>query len=526
MDVRERVKALEPSTLLLSVIVSVLSAIICMQLIARIGIPANTSILGAVIAMALARLPFSHCRRFRSLERQNLVQTMASGAGFAASNCGLLAIGVVYALGERAYVLPMLVGSGIATLIGIHFVYQTFDSSIFPAAGAWPPGVATAQALIAGDEGGQKAIRLLQGAAAGAIGSHFGLPMAAIGIVFIANTFAMSALGLGLLLRGYSLPLFAFDLGKTYIPHGVMIGAGIVSPFQAIRIITAREKGPKGEGNPSDPSEAFLRPSVSNQELRRAMVVHIALFAAGAALLSLIGGLSQSMSLPRLGAWILWTTFSASVAPVLVGLSAMHSGWFPAFAISIIFLSLGLFMGFPALPLALMVGYISCTGPCFADMGYDLKTGWCIRGSGRDREEEAAGKKQQFLAEALGGVIAMATVYFLMDMHFRLDLLAPVSRVFATTIKAGSHPAILRELLLWALPGALVQFAGGPQRALGILFATGLLINNPVYGLGVAAAVVFKLLMGREWMEIREAGLIAGDGLYGFFWALFKSFGG
>jgi len=176
--------------------------------------------------------------------------------------------------------------------------------------------------------------------------------------------------------------------------------------------------------------------------------------------------------------------------------------------------------------LALMVGYISSTGPCFADMGYDLKTGWCIRGSGRDREAEAAGKKQQFLAETLGGVIAMVVVYFLMDMHFRLDLLAPVSRVFATTIKAGSNPAIFRELLLWALPGALIQLVGGPRRALGILFATGLLINNPVYGLGVAAAVVFKLMMGKEWMEIREAGLIAGDGLYGFFWALSKSFGG
>ena len=57
------VKALERETLLVSVIVSVLSAVICMQIIARIGITPNTSIIGALLAMAIARLP---SRRWRS----------------------------------------------------------------------------------------------------------------------------------------------------------------------------------------------------------------------------------------------------------------------------------------------------------------------------------------------------------------------------------------------------------------------------------------------------------------------------
>ncbi len=54
--------------------------------------------------------------------------------------------------------------------------------------------------------------------------------------------------------------------------------------------------------------------------------------------------------------WVLWCTFSAIVAPILVGLSAMHSGWFPGFAVTIIFLSLGVFMGFPPHALILLTG--------------------------------------------------------------------------------------------------------------------------------------------------------------------------
>ena len=57
----------------------------------------------------------------------------------------------------------------------------------------------------------------------------------------------------------------------------------------------------------------------------------------------------------------------------------------------------------------------------------------------------------------------------------------------------------------------------------GVLFATGLLIKNPIYGIGVLIAVIVRLIFGTKFMEIRDAGLIAGDGLYGFFSALLKA---
>ena len=48
---------------------------------------------------------------------------------------------------------------------------RTFDSELFSATGSWPPGIATAQALIAGDEGGKKGRSLLFGILLGALGS-------------------------------------------------------------------------------------------------------------------------------------------------------------------------------------------------------------------------------------------------------------------------------------------------------------------------------------------------------------------
>jgi uncharacterized oligopeptide transporter (OPT) family protein len=530
------VRALEPATLVLSIIVSALSAIVCMQIISRLGFTPNTSIIGALIAMSLARVPLESMRKFRSLDRQNLVQTMTSAAGFGAANCTLLAVGIFYAYGDLKLVIPMLIGSGLATVIGMHMVYKAYDSEMYPATGSWPPGIATAQAMIAGDEGGKKGRHLLYSLVIGAFGASriftfkaiglAGLPMAGIGIAFIANVFAMIALAVGLLVRGYFQHIaFIFqpvanllgaelpkNLGATYIPHGFMVGAGLVSLIQAVLIIfkkTAKEKADTDK-------ETF---TVSGGALRKVLAGHLGLFAAGAVLLAVVSGIWTDMGFGKLVIWVLWCTFSATVAPVLVGLSAMHSGWFPGFAVSVIFVSLGIFMGFPPAAMLLLTGYVASTGPCFADMGYDLKTGWIIRGKGVNVPYELSGRKQQMISEIAGGVIAVIITGALMNLHFKLDMIPPVSKVFAATIKAGLQPEILRQLLIAGVFGAILQAAGGAKRALGILFATGLLINNPIYGIGLLVALLIRRPLEKKYkgeLEIWGGGMVAGDGLYGF----------
>lgn len=512
---KERISAFEPSTLAMGAILAVLSAIICMQIIGKVGVTPNTSLIGAIVAMVVARVPLNSFMKFRSLERQNLIQTAVSGAGFSAANCGFLAVAIFFVLGETGFILPMAIGSLVGLVFSIYIVGKIFDSSIFPAESAWPPGVATAQAIQAGDEGGEKGKRLLQGLVIGVVASFFKLPAAGIGIVFIANIFAMGALGIGLLLRGYSSVIFAgLDLGTTYIPHGIMIGAGLMALIQSMKIVI---KGNK------DSSKTPVNHTQSDQVTRKSLGVGVVLFLVGALVLALVSGITSELGAGKLILWLLWATFSATVAMLLVGMAAMHSGWFPAFAITTIFMTIGIFFGFPIVPLALLTGYVSSVGPCFADMGYDLKAGWILRGKGEDKEYELYGRKQQIITETIGGVIGIAVVLLTMNIYFQSDMIPPISRVFATTISAGADTTLLNTLLLWSVPGIIIQLVGGPSRMVGVLFATGLLINNPIYGVGVVAAVVVRLIFGTKFMEIRDAGLIAGDGLFGFFSALARA---
>lgn len=531
------VRTFEGETIILSLIVSALSAIISMQILVKTGFGANTSILGAIIAMSLARIPFSRMDKFRSLDRQNLVQTMCSGAAFAASNCGILVVGIFYFVeGAMEYVTYMLIGAAFATCISIYFVYRLYDSTVYPASAPWPPGVATAQTIIAGDEGGDKIKRLLQGITAGVIGSaikvpaawigiaggaKFGLPMAGIGIVFLANLWSMGALAAGLLIRAYAPVFFNFDIGSTYIPHGVMVGAGMMSLIQVL--ITLRKGANSEQDTVVEDGHSYLI-TVTHQGVKKAFGISAALNTCVAILLAVATGFLTDMSLGMMALWVVWATVSSVIAPVLVGICAMRSGWFPAFAITTIFLSLGLLMGFPPLALALLTGYVSCTGPCFADMGYDLKTGWILRGRNSDIPYELEGRKQQLLAEIIGAVVGFAVVALFMRMYFTLGTLPPVSSVFANTIKAGQDPTILKELLKWGVFGAAIQLAFGPKKTVGVLLATGLLIYSPMYGIGVLIAVLYRAFFGSQFMELRESGLIAGDGIYSFIMAMIRAF--
>jgi uncharacterized oligopeptide transporter (OPT) family protein len=221
--------------------------------------------------------------------------------------------------------------------------------------------------------------------------------------------------------------------------------------------------------------------------------------------------------------FVLFAAVAALVSELVVGLSAMHAGWFPAFATALIFLVVGMLLGFPPLPLALLVGFTAATGPAFADMGYDLKAGWILRGRGADPEFERQGRRQQFVAELLGFVVAGLFVVTVYPRYFAAGLIPPVDRVYAATIAAGASPELARSLLLWAVPGALIQWAGGSSRQLGILLATGLLIVNPVAGWTAAAALVVRALLTRRYgpaaetpMYVAAGGFIAGSALVGF----------
>lgn len=146
----------EPKTLILGILLSVLGAIIGLELITQIGITPNTSIIAAIITIAISRLPFSFMSQFRSLSRQNLMQTVISGATFGGANAILVPMGIFWLLGEFELVPIMMIGAFIGLIIDATIIYKVFDTEIYPARGIWPAGIAAAECIIAGDKGGKE----------------------------------------------------------------------------------------------------------------------------------------------------------------------------------------------------------------------------------------------------------------------------------------------------------------------------------------------------------------------------------
>jgi uncharacterized oligopeptide transporter (OPT) family protein len=138
-----------PATLILIILLSVFGAVIGVQLIVQLGVTPNTSIIGALIAMILARVPLALFARYRSIHVQNLAQSAISAATFGAANSLLLPIGVPFLLGRADLILPMLAGAALSMLLDGFMLYRMFDSRLFPATGTWPlVGIAIRVAML------------------------------------------------------------------------------------------------------------------------------------------------------------------------------------------------------------------------------------------------------------------------------------------------------------------------------------------------------------------------------------------
>src|SRR5436309_1274703 len=276
-----------PATFILLLALCAFGAIIGVQLILQLGITPNSSLIGALVAMVLARVPIAIFARYRSIHVQNLAQSAISAATFGAANSLLLPIGVPFLLGRSDLILPMLIGAALSMLLDAYLLYRMFDTRIFPATGTWPPGVAAAEAIKAGDEGGRKAALLGAGILVGVFGSWLKIPMSAFGVAFIGNIWALSMFGVGLLIRGYTQPLTGIDISKYYVPHGFMVGAGLVALVQVIVTISRRGGDEAAAGR-------------SDAELGRALGLGSIGYPLIAILIAALGGLASDMSLSML----------------------------------------------------------------------------------------------------------------------------------------------------------------------------------------------------------------------------------
>ena len=546
------------ASLLLITPLCVLGSVVGMQVLVRLGVTTNTALIGALAAMGLGRVPLEFLRRYRDIHVQNLAQSAISAATFGAANSLLLPIGIPFLLGRPDLVPAMLAGAVAAMLLDATMLYRMFASDVFPAHGAWPPGVAAAEAIRAGDEGGRKAVVLGVGLGVGVVGSLFGVPMSGFGVAFIGNAWALGVFGAGLLLRGYEHALLDHpwlawlvpggDIEAAHVAQGMMLGAGLVALGQVVLTILrpapdakkrgakdlgAKERAGRGYG-PDAVGAAGESPShvaaggeaeagPTPRQLRATLGLGAGLYLVIAAGIAALGGLAGGMSTGMLVLFVVYAAFAALLHELIIGLAGMHSGWFPAFAVAVVSLAIGILIGFPAPALALLVGFTASTGPAFADMGCDLKAGFLLRDQGADLAFEREGRRQQYYAAMFALVVAALTVLVLYPGYFARGEVAPVDRVFVAAIRAGSSPAVAHALMLWAVPGGVLQALGGSRRHIGILFATGLLLDSPLAGWAVVAGIACRLAWerragetGRGDMEVFAAGAIAGDALTSF----------
>lgn len=530
-------KAYAPHILILNIVMSVLGAIIGLELIVRTGVAPNTSIVGALFAIIISRIPIAILKKYQSIHCQNLIQTSISGATFSAANCFLLPIGVPVIMGRMDLMYPMLIGAFLATIIDATILYKTFDSEMFPAEGAWPPGVASAESILAVVQKGKKALLLLAGMGIGIGGKMIGIPTDLLGVSWFGDFVAMAALGVGSLVIGIiktngfiidifgtSLPVITDLFGEgadlmarpifQYMPHGIMIGAGLISLIQCGRMLLKK----------SDGNSAAGKFSSSMANMKKALGGGYVAYLIVAVLLAVITGIWSDMSMFQLIIWVIFSAFAAIASELIVGISAMYSGWFPGFATALIFLIVGMLIGFPAIPLGILVAYTSATGPAFSDMAYDLKCGYILRGCGQDQELELEGRKQQYYSEMIGFVVAFVLVAIMAGKYFDQGLFAPVDATFAATIEAGAGAGVAKWLVIWAIPGAIIQLLGG-SRQVGILFATGLLVGSTINGLTILIALVLRYVLvkrnkeNEQTLNILGAGSLAGAALYSFFTA-------
>ena len=527
----DHVKAFDPVIIVITMLASCLGAIIGLELMTRVGVNQNTSIIGALIAVVLSMIPGKVFRRFKNIHAQNLVQTSISGASYAAANAMILPIGIPVLMGRPDLLFPVLIGVTLATIVDGFLVYKVFDSPMFAATNPFPSGIATSETILALANRGKRSLLLFVGMGAGIAGKAAGIPMDLFGVSWFANLLAMMAFALGSIAKGSLIPMWTAAIGAdavptmiTYLPHGMMVGAGLISLIQAALVLGKKSKKSAEKAAQDTTGER----SVTMESMRKSLGIGFVLFLGIALLLAFITGIYAEMSAGQLVAWLLFAAFAAISSELVCGLSSMHSGWFPAMATALIFLVVGIMMGFPAMPLAILVAYTSSTGPAFCDMQTDLKCGWILRGRGANLEFEKAGRKQQFISELLGYCVAFVMVLLLANTYFDQGLFVPTTKTFIATIDAGANAEVAKWLLIWAIPGALLQILGG-HRQLGILFATGLLIGNTRNGLTVLAALLIRIVVTRwkkqkaqDLLYILGAGCIAGSALFSFFSSTLK----
>ena len=357
----------------------------------------------------------------------------------------------------------------LATIVDGFLIYKVFDSPCLRNQPV-PSGIATSETILALANRGKRSLLLFVGMGAGVAGKAIGIPMDLFGVSWFGNVIAMMAFASAALPRGSLIPMWTAAVSMdgvvptmiTYLPHGMMVGAGMVSLVQAALVLGKKEQEEQKSWplrmRPASaplPWKACASPSAlascCSSALRscwRSPPVSTQTWA----LVSSWSGSSLQPSLPSL-----LSSFAACLQCTPAGS--------PAMATALIFLMVGIMMGFPQWRLAFWLRTPLPPALHSPTWQTDLKCGWILRGRGANPEFEKAGRKQQFISELLGYCVAFVMVLLLANTYFDQGLFVPTTKTFIATIDAGANIEVAKWLLIWAIPGAVLQILGGHPSA-------------------------------------------------------------
>jgi hypothetical protein len=130
-------------------------------------------------------------------------------------------------------------------------------------------------------------------------------------------------------------------------------------------------------------------------------------------------------------------------------------------------------------------------------------------------------RAQQVQAGLLGLCIGLVVVAVGHGAYFERGFVPPAAAVLASVVDLSQQAGGLAGITPWILAGALVQWLGGAGRQVGVLLATGLLIDNSAAGWAILAGLTARTLLGGALrgradrsLAIFGLGCIAGDMLH------------
>lgn len=558
-------------SIVLGVLLSILFGVANAYLGLRVGMTVSASIPAGVMSMAIVRVLL----RRKSILENNMVQTIAS-AGESLAAGAIFTLPALFLWGKNPSILTMGILTFVGGALGVFFMIPIRRYLIVQEHGKlpYPEGVACAEVLVAGEEGGTGAVHVLVGSLVGLVyklagdgfrlfpteiewelpkfkGAVVGMDVlpALLGVGFIVgpeiSAYMLSGAILGWLVLipaitffGEFIPQAIFPASKPivelgvwgiwknyirYIGAGAVATGGIISLIKAIpTIVNSFKEAMKGYGKKASGTIQRI-----DADLNPILVI------GGVVVLVILMAVLPQVPVKLLGAILIaiFGFFFVTVSSRIVGLVGSSSNpvsgmTIATLLITTVILKAAGYNGKDGMIAALVIGAVVCTAAAIAgDTSQDLKTGYLV---GATPWKQQVGELIGVLASAvvIGSVLIMLNNAYTFGSK---ELGAPQATLMKLVIEGimdGNLP--WHFVFMGVFISLTLELFKIPALPVAIGLYLPLHLSTPIMVGGIVRGIVDKKFKNegerKEKVEkgiLYSSGLIAGEGLMGVILAFF-----